>query len=191
MLDYRRRLPHWQLDETPIFITWRLWGSLPAAKRIPGNVASCSPGQRFVAADRMLDLRMDGPRWLNDERIALLLTGTIWIGESELRFYQLHAWSIMPNHVHLLITPRVPLPVVTRWLKGSTARKANLILGRTGKAFWQDESFDRWVRSQTEFDKVVAYIENNPVKAGLVDSPELWPWSSASGQAKPPAHPDC
>ena len=189
MLDYRRRLPHWQPDETPIFITWRLWGSLPVAKGIFRGFSPCSPGQRFAAADRMLDQRMDGPLWLSDDRVALALANAICVGESERQFYQVHAWSIMPNHVHLLITPRVPLPVITRWLKGSTARKANLILGRTGEAFWQDESFDRWVRSQTEFDRIVGYIERNAVKAGFVNSPALWPWSSAGWQAKPPAPP--
>jgi REP element-mobilizing transposase RayT len=49
------------------------------------------------------------------------------------------------NHVHVLLLPKTSLPVITRWLKGSTARKANLIPGRTGDAFWQDESFDHRV----------------------------------------------
>ena len=86
----------------------------------------------------------------------------------------------MPNHMHLLIRPLKPVPVITRWLKGSTARTANQILGRTGRAFWQDESYDRWVRGNDEFQKIVRYIEWNPVSAGLVDSIEEWPWSSAA-----------
>ena len=53
-------------------------------------------------------------------------------------------------------------------LKGYTAREANRLLGRTGQPFWQGESYDHWVRDETEFIRIIAYIENNPVKAGLV-----------------------
>jgi hypothetical protein len=56
-------------------------------------------------------------------------------GESGRHFYQLRAWVIMPNPVHVLLLPKTALPVITRWLKGSTARQANLILGRTGAAY--------------------------------------------------------
>jgi REP element-mobilizing transposase RayT len=102
-------------------------------------------------------------------------------------FYELEAWVLMPNHVDLLILPKAPVPVIMRWLKGSTARRANLLLGRTGQPFWQDESFDHWVRNNTEFDRIVRYIQENPVTAGLVSSAELWLWSSAGWQAKPAA----
>jgi REP element-mobilizing transposase RayT len=86
----------------------------------------------------------------------------------------------MPNHVHLLILPKVPVHKITRWLKGSTARRANQLLDRTGLSFWQDESYDHWVRSPKELDQIIAYIEENPISAGLVASMDLWPWSSAS-----------
>ena len=66
-----------------------------------------------------------------------------------------------------------------RALKGVTAREANKALQRTGQRFWQEESFDHWVRSEGSFDRIVLYIENNPVRAGLVTKPEDWPWSSA------------
>ncbi len=85
----------------------------------------------------------------------------------------------MPNHVHVLLEPKVPLALITRWLKGSTARQANQMLGRTGHAFWQNESFDHWVRNDDELNRIVRYIEYNPVTAGLVQSPGDWAWSSA------------
>ena len=69
---------------------------------------------------------------------------------------------------------------ITKNLKGYTAREANRLLGRTGQPFWQDESFDHWSRDRAEFVRIVAYIENNPVKAGLVKRPEEWIWSSAA-----------
>jgi REP element-mobilizing transposase RayT len=94
---------------------------------------------------------------------------------------------VTPNHVHLLILPKEALSVITRGLKGSTARQANQLLGRTGQRFWQQESFDRWVRNDREFERIARYIEENPVSAGLVRAAALWPWSSARWQAKTPA----
>jgi REP element-mobilizing transposase RayT len=52
------------------------------------------------------------------------------------------------------------------------------VLGRAGR-FWQREPFDRYVRNKRHFRNALAYIEANPVKAGLCDKPEDWPWSSA------------
>ena len=92
----------------------------------------------------------------------------------------------MPNHVHLLILPKITVAQIMRWRKGSTARRANQLLERTGLPFWQDESYDHWVGSRQEFSRIIAYIEENPVSAGLVN----WPWSSGVWQAKPPAPPN-
>jgi REP element-mobilizing transposase RayT len=178
MRDYRRKLPHWQPDDVPFFVTWRLSGTLPLEKQV--TASGCSPGQAFAAADRVLDQASTGPMWLLDPRIANIAVETLLAGDTERHFFELFAWVVMPNHVHLLARPRIPVPVLMRWLKGSTARRANLRLGRTGKSFWQDESYDHWVRSQREFDRISAYIEHNPVKAGLIMSPDLWPWSSAT-----------
>ena len=85
----------------------------------------------------------------------------------------------MSNHVHLLIQPLKSLSEITRAVKKTSARRANLILGRSGLPFWQDESYDHWVRNGKQFDRIVQYIESNPVEAGLVDRAERWPWSSA------------
>jgi putative DNA methylase len=95
--------------------------------------------------------------------------------------HNLHAFVVMPNHVHILVTPLVPMAKLTQRIKGRSARLANEILGRTGQPFWQDESFDHWVRNSVQFEKIRSYIENNPVKAGLVAESCLWPYSSAFG----------
>src|SRR5204863_6577763 len=84
---------------------------------------------------------------------------------------------------------RVATAAITRWLKGCTARAANRILNRTGLPFWQDESYDHYLRSPNQMNRTIVYIEKNPVSAGLVDSIENWRWSSAVWQAKPPAPP--
>jgi hypothetical protein len=60
------------------------------------------------------------------------------------------------------------------------------MLGLTGLPFWQDESYDRLVRNDTEFARIVDYIERNPVTAGLVATPEEFPWSSARPIANRP-----
>jgi putative transposase len=93
--------------------------------------------------------------------------------------YVLHAFAVMPNHVHLLITPSVPLPKLTKSLKGITASRANAMLGRAGKPFWQEESYDHGVRKAGGFERIRRYIESNPVRAGLVLEASEYPWSSA------------
>src|SRR5713226_2269858 len=67
-------------------------------------------------------------------------------------------------------------------VKSASARVANATLRRTGQPFWQDESYDHWVRSDRERGSIIRYIEYNPVTAGLVLEPEQWPWSSAGWQ---------
>jgi putative DNA methylase len=93
----------------------------------------------------------------------------------------------MPNHVHVLWTPQVSLSELARHVKGPTALRANRVLGRTGKPFWQEEYFDRSVRSEAEFSRIHRYIESNPVKAALVSDPEEFEWSSAFAGLKPRA----
>ena len=122
MSEYRRRLPHFHPDDTYLFVTWRLSGSLPAKR---DATLFATPGHAFAAYDRVLDRRASGSLWLKDPRVADLVSSAILIGDLERHFYPLRAWVVMPNHVHLLILPLVPVPVLMRWLKGSTARSAN------------------------------------------------------------------
>src|SRR5258708_2591146 len=186
MSEYRRRLPHFHPDDAYLFLTWRLWGTLPSK---PSARPYPTPGHAFVAADRALHRDRSGPLWLSQPGIARLVVETIIAAERERAFYELSAWVVMPNHVHLLVLPKVAVAAITRWLKGSTARRANQLLGRTGQPFWQDESYDHWVRNGDELNRIVRYIENNPVAAGLTDSLERWPWSSAYLAGESPAPP--
>ncbi len=176
MAEYRRKLPHFHPDNEYLFVTWRLHGPLPVA---PRDVLYTAPGRAFVAADRAL-AQAGGTSWLTDTRVARQVMKAIYDGEHEREYYELQAWVVMPNHVHLLILPRVALPKITQWIKGRTAREANLLLGRTGEPFWQEESYDHWVRTKQELGRIATYIEANPVAAGLAATPEDWPWSSAT-----------
>ena len=136
-------------------------------------------GREFVGMDRELDKAATGPRWLGDERVAQCVADTLKFGERQLGLDDLEAWVLMINHVHILIEPKVPLQRITKSIKSFSARQANAILQRTGQPFWQEESYDRWVRGPRETGKIVRYIEQNPVTVGLVEIAEDWRWSSA------------
>ena len=177
---YERNLPHWYPAGRTIFITWRLYGSLPQAFGQQLRNAKLKAGDQFVRFDRRLDEARCGPIWLKEPLVAESVVATLCKGASELNQYSLRAYVLMANHVHLLIQPRAHLAAIMKGIKGVTARNANRILGRTGKVFWQDESFDHWARDDAEERRILRYIESNPVKAGLVARAEDWPWSSAA-----------
>ena len=176
MAMYRRRLPHVYQTSSPVFLTWRLAGSLPANRAFP--LATLTSGEAFLAIDRLLDLAETGPAYLRLPELAAMVIESIRHHEHELSRFEVHAYAVMSNHVHLLVTPNVPLPKLTGTLKSYTATQANAFLGRSG-AFWAEETFDRTVRDRDEFAKIARYIENNPVKAGLASRAEDYRWSSA------------
>ena len=136
-------------------------------------------GKRFREYDLELDKASSGPLWLKQPRVASVVVDGIR-GAAAKGLFRTHSWVVMPNHVHLLIAPLAPMAAITKAIKGPTARQANRLLQRTGEYFWQDESFDHWIRDEAEFEKVKKYIERNPVAAGLVNEESRWPWSSAA-----------
>jgi len=181
----RRRLPHRYSIGEPIFLTFRLYGSLPPGREFRGG--HLDSGKAFVCMDRLLDEYRTGPAYLRLPAIADIVADRIRQGgECD---DDLHAWVVMPNHAHWLISPRVDVPVLMRRLKGGSAREANQMLGQTGKPFWQDESYDHLVRNTDEFHRLENYILENPVRAGLARSVEEYPWCGAPkrGGLKPAA----
>jgi len=128
--------------------------------------------------DRYLDTTRLGPMFLKRPEVAQLVVEALRRG-CDKGLYDLRAFVVMANHVHVLLRPLRPASGVLQWLKGTTAREANLILARTGQPFWQRESYDHWVRDVEELERIVAYIENNPVQAGLVAKASSYRWSSA------------
>jgi putative DNA methylase len=182
---HERRLPHYHSIDQPIFLTWRLHGSLPKNRHFPS--ATTTSGQVFLAMDRILDNARTGPLYLRQPEIAAMVVEAVRYREQCLQHYQLHAFVVMANHVHLLITPQVEVSRLTQSLKRFTAREGNRILGLTGRPFWQDESYDRLVRDNVEFQRIARYIEMNPANAGLVAKPEDFPWSSAGPITNRPA----
>ena len=145
----------------------------------PATPPDATAGQAFVTMDSILDLGRSGPLYLRQPEIARCTVDAIQFAQDQLEMYQLHAYVVMPNHVHLLITPEVDLAKITHSVKRFSAREANRLLGQTGQSFWQDESYDHVVRNPGEFERIAAYIENNPIRAGLVADPGDFEWSSA------------
>jgi putative transposase len=170
-VEYRRNLPHFQPEGATLFITFRLHGTLPAP--------SGRDGRSFAAADRDLERHCFGPTWLKHRPVAECVTATIRSGAQVRALYDLLAFVVMPNHVHILIDPKETASKITQYVKGVSAKRANELLSRTGQRFWQDESFDHWVRSPKERGNIIRYIEFNPVRANLAPEPALFRYSSA------------
>lgn len=160
----RNRLPHWTADGGTYFLTFRLADAMsPSLAR-----AIHDRRNRHLLADRILD-RGYGRCWLRNAAVARLVYDTLAAFADGV----MHGWVVMPNHVHAAVrlARGVALEDVLHFWKGRTARAANQIVGRTG-AFWQKESYDTLLHDQNDLNRVLAYTESNPIKAGLKD----WPW---------------
>jgi REP element-mobilizing transposase RayT len=184
----RGYLPHFDGGEIPQFITFRLADSMPQEllDRWRDELSSEQNVNLDAALRKRIELFLDqgyGECYLRDSRVAESVQNSFLFFDGER--YRLTAWVVMPNHAHLLLTPGSghELSDILHSLKSYTANEANKLLRRKGQ-FWQPESFDRWVRDANHFAKVIAYIENNPVKAHLCKKPEDWPFSSARFRKK-------
>ena len=186
----RGYLPHLDQPELIQFVTFRLSDSVPAEVVAAWKAKLALTGREPADDPRCAELRErierysdqgHGACWLRDERIAESIEKTL------LHFdgvrYRLLAWVIMPNHVHALLEtlPGFPLGGVVHSWKSFSAKQANRLLGRTGP-FWMQDYFDRYIRDEEHFAAAREYIEQNPVKAGLVRSADDWQWGSASGK---------
>ena len=181
----RGYLPHFDGGAIPQFVTFRLADSLrqKLLEKWRSELEEKAPAFR-----RRIELFLDqnyGQCYLRDPTIAQIVQNALLFFDG--KRYKLSAWIVMPNHVHLLMTPQpgYTLSRILQSLKSYTGNEANKIVNRHGR-FWQTESFDRYIRDANHFYKVIAYIENNPVKARLCSSPSDWPFSSAAfrSQAK-------
>ena len=200
-LHFRGTLPHLKREGAVYFVTFRLADSLPAHEvarlkherqvileqaRAAKRPLTWHEEQQLLAwycdkVEALLDAGR-GACWLSKPEIAGLVAGALnhFAGQR----YELRAWVVMPNHVHVVVWPmpgHTLSDILHSW-KSFTSSQANKLLRRTGEAFWQAESFDHWIRDDEERARLVAYVEDNPVKAGFCRRPEDWNWSSASGR---------
>jgi putative ATPase len=200
----KRNLPHWQRDAAIYYVTFRLADSLPQSElnvwreeRDAWRDAHPEPWPDDAWAEyhRLFSVRMEA--WLDHGYGACVLAEPALRQEVEacLRHfdgerYRLHAFVIMPNHVHMLLEP-LPgnrLDTILHGIKGVSARRCNECLGKSG-TFWMDESFDHIVRSEAQLAHYLDYIRENPVKARLpAEKVTVYEMAGASaGSAVPPA----
>ena len=224
--QYRRRnLPHIHSPGAILFVTFRLAGSVPQSvlkewkaerlwleqefHRIEEEAGQCKSQKDIRKRARFLDFRRRwfkrfedilhqaafGVTWLKNQQVAKLVADSLHYRDG--RVFRLDAYSIMSNHVHIVIKPFLnernlrelagtaplryesdepPLDVIMHSLKSYTAQEANRLLNRNS-AFWAAESYDHEVRDDVEYKRIIRYVLNNPVKAGLVRDWRDWPWS--------------
>ncbi len=169
----RGYLPHFDSPEAIQFVTFRLADSLPRVVVESFRLRD----DAVQEIDRELDAGL-GACSLRQPEIASLVQDALLHFDGER--YRLLAWCIMPNHVHVVIDVLLgySLSDIVRSWKSFTARRANAQLGRSG-AFWHADYFDRYMRDEDHLARTVEYVEQNPVKAGLVGITVDWLWSSA------------
>jgi REP element-mobilizing transposase RayT len=179
---YRRRLPHLIPYGGTFFVTFRLADSMPKAalevirqRRI--SKERVDHRLTFNEYDDLLDHDTSRNHLLKDSRVAAIVKDAIHFHERI--SYDLWCYCLMSNHVHMVLTHREgakPLNRVLGSIKQHTARRANRLLNRSGN-FWQEENYDHLVRDEYELNGAIAYVVNNPVKAGLVAVWSEWPHS--------------
>lgn len=217
----RRRLPHYDKPGAIYFVTSCLNGSIPAlglnqiakyrqflaGKAIPQGMTTQQWARHkwkleFAKSDQWLD-QHPAARHLESEALAAEVENTLlhFAGER----YAIWAWVVMPSHFHWVFEPllrwvkglgdsaddRTPRERIMHSIKRHSARQCNRIRGLRG-TFWQDESYDHCVDNVDELQRVIEYVEQNPVKADLVDDASEFRFSSASyrkAKCVPPGRP--
>ena len=181
-LRSRGYLPHIEASDATYFVTFRTAGTLPS------SVVEDMRRTKQVAqkVDEYLDRSSDAC-WLRDPKVAQLVVEAL--KHFDVVRYRLHAWCVMPNHVHVVfavlpgwspaLQNRTPLATIVQSWKSYTGRRANQILGRSGE-FWQREYYDHVIRNEDEFARYVEYTVNNPVKSGLCDRWDEYPWTGVA-----------
>jgi len=204
----RRDLPHWDVPGATDFVTSCLEGSIPAQGLLdiasfektlrqrsrpigmkPADGATHSWKQGFARIDFWLDRQPAVPH-LEQPKLAKIVRDSLLHFDGQR--YDLLSYVVMPRYFHWVFKPRdewvnslkgeqSPRQRIMQSVKRYTALECNHARHVPG-TFWQEESYDHWVRDADELDRIIHDVEDNPVKAGLVSRPELWPFSSAHGR---------
>jgi REP element-mobilizing transposase RayT len=184
----RGYLPHFDGGEIAQTLNLHLADSFPQTvlRAWMNELAKSSPSNMDAVLRRRIERYLDqgyGSCALRDARVAAMVQKSLLHFDGER--YRLSAWVVMPNHVHMLLTPdsEWSLSTIMKHLKSFTSHEANKMLRQTGQ-FWMEDYFDRYVRDAKHFDNAIVYIENNPVKARLCKKPEDWQFSSAWFRAR-------
>ena len=179
-IDFRGPLPHWEQLGTLQYVTFRLKDSIPQCLA------------KELAEMRRLWLAEHPKPWseeeftelteIFDKKINLIESkglGECVLGIPDCRdifieklrrhdgdLYELFEFVVMPNHVHMIIMPGTDMYTILKTLKQYSARRINAILGRKGH-LWQDDYFDRLLRSVKDYYKTANYIRQNPFPVNI------------------------
>jgi menaquinone-specific isochorismate synthase len=191
---HSRRLPHWEVEGAVYFVTFRLADSLPKqalqkldSERNDIQATASQMGRSLTQAERKrigqlrarrVERTLDvgaGECLLRNPAIAQIVVSAL--EEFDGTRYCLFAWTVMPNHVHALFQAigGTSLRGILHSWKPYSAKAANQILGRSGE-IWQREYYDHLIRNETEFNRALRYVAENPTKAGLKNWPCVWSW---------------
>jgi len=214
--QYQNRLPHITPIGATFFVTFRMADSLPQSfvnqlkaeleseissikKEFPGDIQRIRDARKrnFGKYDHQLDTQPYGACYLRQPEVAEIVANKL--REYDGLLYDLQAYSIMPNHVHILFSmatqvvdsngfwpEEIPdhylqLDKVMQLIKGGSSYSINRYLGRSGK-FWFKDSYDHYVRKEDEWLNITNYILKNPIKAGLAKKWEDWPFNFCKPQ---------
>ncbi len=196
--EYTRTLPHYHPYGATFFVTFRLYGSVPQeflenlsawyesekiriTHELKGeeqeNAKTLLQRDYFRKYDLALDQCLSGPTFLKEPKAAQKVVEQLVRFDGQ--WYKLLAFTILPNHVHVLLDFSIQqdtngeydkkryknLDYAMGRIKGASARFVNLVLGRTGNECWQSEYNDRYIRDQRHLIAAVDYIKQNPVSA--------------------------
>ena len=184
----RGYLPHFDSNDRIQHVTFHLVDSLPkeTVERLVAEIQQVDPDRRDIEMRSGLEALVDaghGVCWLRRADCARIVQDALLHFDGER--YRMIAWVVMPNHVHALFQTLDGWSmntVVGSW-KTFTANAIGRIVRQSGEpapSIWHPEFWDRFIRNDHHFASALAYIHNNPVKAGLVAHPEDWSWSSAN-----------
>jgi REP-associated tyrosine transposase len=208
-----RRLPHWDVAGATYFVTACLADSIPARGLLDvrsyrreldlrPRLDQLDEAQWEKRKHKLVFARIDhwldtapAARYLENPKAAQIVRDSLYHFADDR--YCLLAYVIMPSHYHWVFRPndqwcelmaaksrnRTPREQIMHSIQSYSANQCNAALGRRG-TFWQDETYDHCVRDDEELQRIIEYVEQNPVKAGLVDRPEMWSFSSAFDRSK-------
>ena len=170
----RGYLPHFDSSAVLQTVTYRVADALPieVAKRLHRALSDTEEIEHRKRIESYLDAG-HGSCPLHDPTCAAIVRDGLLFHDRDR--YLLHAWVIMPNHVHALIEPAAGwgLSSIVKTWKSYSAKRINRHLARTG-ALWQADYWDRFIGDEAHYRNVVSYILGNPAKAGLHE----WIWTS-------------
>ncbi len=191
---YQRKLPHFHPHEGVLFITFRVDFPIPERflfdlnyykKELELSYLEMSDKtanqaiirkKLFAFTDDFYHTHKCSIGLTDNQDIANIVFSKI-IALNGVMYY-LYTFTLMPNHVHILIKPinQSSIGDIMKSIKGETSRRINQLLNRAG-TFWYREYYDHWVRDNKELVNILDYIRQNPVKAGLVQNPDAWQWT--------------